>query len=482
MGVQLTPAEKMRATTGPWQELAQCFVTDFPTIYSLLKDRTRAKDFQLTLACFCQIVEVLYPTAADGTPMARLNYIHLSNLLKNKGIADDGIKSRLANTWNMFQELIRLDEAIFTNSDKRLKGVQTFAPAEMVAVTVLISMYSDTRSNKLLLSDIQALRNALRDEFGDIRMNHNLWKFVWNFLNKLKDIRGQGDDGMINQALQSSSNQRPRSVPMSTSAATGTKRLRSKSPPSDPRLSMSKLFRRASPPPGATRADAICIDEAPVSSSQRTRAPTPSSSAASPYPMIPLPAGRNNISFRSSVPVEKGTQRHITRPRGPMSGGPITSPSKSHERLVPVSPGHIQPTPPSAQIDLARKSAKRSKKRTPMIPQYDGVIDLTLEEYPRKEAIEKEHMQWFSAPSHPRRDGSLPTSPTSQNLQTVNQHDIGSSPIRVSAAAVPSASQRLGRVPLPATLHGFTKDPSREPLHLEMQMKKIQLNANRHVY
>jgi hypothetical protein len=36
MSVQLTPAEKMRAQTGPWQELAKLSVDDFPVIYSLM--------------------------------------------------------------------------------------------------------------------------------------------------------------------------------------------------------------------------------------------------------------------------------------------------------------------------------------------------------------------------------------------------------------------------------------------------------------
>jgi len=58
MGVQLTAAEKMRATTGPWQELAKMFVDDFPTVWSLLKDRTRGREFQYALSCFSQILEV----------------------------------------------------------------------------------------------------------------------------------------------------------------------------------------------------------------------------------------------------------------------------------------------------------------------------------------------------------------------------------------------------------------------------------------
>jgi hypothetical protein len=65
LGVKLTAAEKMRASSGPWQELARLFVEDFPTIYLLMKDRARAKDFQLTSSCFSQIVEVQHPTASD---------------------------------------------------------------------------------------------------------------------------------------------------------------------------------------------------------------------------------------------------------------------------------------------------------------------------------------------------------------------------------------------------------------------------------
>jgi hypothetical protein len=55
MGVQLSLAEKMRASTGPWQELARLYIDDVPAGYSLMKDRVRAKNSQLTLSCFSQV-------------------------------------------------------------------------------------------------------------------------------------------------------------------------------------------------------------------------------------------------------------------------------------------------------------------------------------------------------------------------------------------------------------------------------------------
>jgi hypothetical protein len=215
MGVQLSLAEKMRASTGPWQELARLFVDDFPVIYTLMKDRARAKDFQLTLSCFSQIVEVMHPTASDGTPILKTNYNALPKLLSNKGAVDDGLKSHLASVWNTFKDLIEEDPNTFSNANKYLRGVQTFAPVEMVAVTVLVSMYSDTRNKGLLLGDIQALREAIREEFADIRTNSTVWRFIWKWLEDLEAMRGAVDVATVDR--------RPLPPANATSSASGTK-------------------------------------------------------------------------------------------------------------------------------------------------------------------------------------------------------------------------------------------------------------------
>jgi hypothetical protein len=215
MGVQLSLAEKMRASTGSWQELARLFVDDFPVIYTLMKDRARAKDFQLTLSCFSQIVEVMHPTASDGTPVLKTNYNALPKLLSNKGAVDDGLKSHLASVWNTFKDLIEEDPNTFTNANKYLRGVQTFAPVEMVAVTVLVSMYPDTRNKGLLLGDIQALREAIREEFADIRTNSTVWKFIWKWLEDLEAIRGAVDGTTVDR--------RPLPPANATSSASGPK-------------------------------------------------------------------------------------------------------------------------------------------------------------------------------------------------------------------------------------------------------------------
>lgn len=199
MGVQLNLAEKMRASTGPWQELAKLFVEDFPDVYALMKDRARSKDFQLTLSCFSQIVECMYPTAANGVPILKTNHTHLPKLLSNKGAVDDGLKSHLASVWNTFKDLIEADPDTFTNSNKYLRGVQTLAPVEMVAITALISMHSETRNNRLLLGDIQAMRTEVREHFVDLRLNTAVWKWFWEYIDNLEAIRGAIDGSTVNR-------------------------------------------------------------------------------------------------------------------------------------------------------------------------------------------------------------------------------------------------------------------------------------------
>ncbi|KAH7398692.1 hypothetical protein DE146DRAFT_655333 [Phaeosphaeria sp. MPI-PUGE-AT-0046c] len=231
MGVQLSLAEKMRASSGPWQELARLYVEDFPTIYALMKDRARAKDFQLTLSCFSQVLEVLHPAAPDGIPILRTNHSHLPKLLSNKGAIDDGLKSHLASVWSTFRDLIDQDPDTFTNDNKYLRGVQTFAPIEMVAVTVLISQHSDTRNNRLLLGDIQALREAIREKFVDLRLNAPLWRFVWDFIENVQAIRGAVDGTTTRKTLvPSSSAAAPVAQPSSALAQRATEKVKPKAP------------------------------------------------------------------------------------------------------------------------------------------------------------------------------------------------------------------------------------------------------------
>lgn len=191
MGVQLSAAEKIQAKSGPWQELAKLFVQDFPAIYDLMKDRSRAKDFQITMACFSQIIEVRNSRTTNGSeiPVFKAAYNAVPKLLDNAEAANDATKSHLAAVWKTFSELAELDPDIFTNANKYLHSVQTFASVEMIGVAVLISVYLEM-GHGVLLRDIRIFREMLRESFSDLRLNHQVWKFMWEIIDGLQAIRG----------------------------------------------------------------------------------------------------------------------------------------------------------------------------------------------------------------------------------------------------------------------------------------------------
>ncbi|KAF7571153.1 repeatmulti-domain protein [Pyrenophora tritici-repentis] len=287
MGLQLSAAEKMRAKSGPWQELTKLFVQDFDLVYSLLKDRQRAKDFQLTLACFSQILEVQHPSTANGIPAFRANHSLITKLLNDSHAIDDATKSHLADVWKILQDLIQLDPNTFTNADRYLSGVQTFAPMEMVAVTTLISEYSKTRNNELLLGDIRAMRVALREHFKEMRINATMWKFIWDFIADLEAIRGAVDGSTVNRNTQQSVKPTATAMlprqPVVTQQTVQRKRPlpKSKQIPVLPPVIKTDCEPQLPTPPLPSRkrqrTDHVQADDLPVSDAQRT------DSATSPY-------------------------------------------------------------------------------------------------------------------------------------------------------------------------------------------------------
>jgi hypothetical protein len=354
MGLQLTLAERMRASTGPWQELAKLFVDDFPGIYGLMKDRARAKDFQLTLSCFSQIVEVQHPTASNGIPILKTSHAALPRLLSNKGAVDDGIKSHLASVWNTFKELLEEDADTFTNSNKYLRGVQTFAPIEMVACTVLISVYSDTRNNRLLLGDIRALREALREHFVDLRLNAPIWKFIWDYVENMEAIRGAVDGSTVNRRPTEQ-----RRGPPSTNATVIIPR---KSPPpsgTQPGPTATK---------GKTTTKAKPVDKLPTVQTVK-REENASSPASNPRSAKRKRTGAQSVPDTSAVihPLNGAT----TSSQIPMAGiarGPL---QKAHQL-----PGNLVYPPMPTHTGPQFTTQRRPEERTPM-PGISGARSLS---------------------------------------------------------------------------------------------------------
>lgn len=196
MGMSLTPAEKLRATNGPWQDFARLFEEDFREVVNL-SDTGRSAGFRHLLTCFSMILEVQHPSKANGKPILKQTPNDLGKLAKNEAALDDATKSHLARVFTTFKELIEDDLQTF--KDNGYRNVKTFAPVEMVAVAVLISMYGDTRNHQLLLGDIRDLRTTLRQNLQDLRLNSITWNVVWEYLERLEQFRGAVDGSTIHK-------------------------------------------------------------------------------------------------------------------------------------------------------------------------------------------------------------------------------------------------------------------------------------------
>jgi hypothetical protein len=362
MGVQLTAAEKMRASTGPWQELARMFVDDFPVIFSLLKDRSRAKDFQIALSCFSQILEVQNFTPANGTPVLRTNYQSLPKFLKNKDAVDDGIKSHLASVFTIFRDLVEQDLNTFTNSNNRLKGVQTFAPIELIAVTCLISQHSDTRNNKLLLGDILTLRENLREHFVDLRTNVSTWKHIWEYIDKLESIRGAVDGTNVNRDVDvrsasktlSPAAQQPIVAPAAPVAKRGQPTTRTKLAKVAPgSMQATAAPRHKSTPVQVTETTTVKLDE------------------ECPAPSIEPPHKRTKIDQNRTGNHPSHTSRPVTSGAGSSTEGRVVLDDLESLDL-PLH--HKKPSPPVATVPQPPKVQRARRSVQAPLPVLAGAL------------------------------------------------------------------------------------------------------------
>ena len=178
LGVSLTLAEKLRAESGPWQDLAILFEHDFHDVLKL-SSTGRGKGFQNLLLTFAQIVETenLLPesvsTIQTGKPRIRKFGQNVKALTPSR-------RCHLVKVFTTFKELIAQDISVFQdNGYKRSKG---FAPVELVAVAVLISKCGENMSNDQLLRTIRDMRGHVRRKCHDLFANTATWKILWSFI------------------------------------------------------------------------------------------------------------------------------------------------------------------------------------------------------------------------------------------------------------------------------------------------------------
>ncbi len=143
------------------------------------------------MTCFSQIYECLDPSAANGIPLLRSSVGALNSFLVNEPALDSRTRDHLRRVFTLYNDLVEEDPQTFRNNGYR--HVKTFAPIELIAVAVLISLHGLTRPRGMLLGDIRALREHLRSKHADLRTNKVCWSSAWEFIDDLEGQRGTID-------------------------------------------------------------------------------------------------------------------------------------------------------------------------------------------------------------------------------------------------------------------------------------------------
>lgn len=149
----------------------------------------RGVGFRNVLTAFTQILEVQNPSNANGTSKTRIQMPAVTALVnKHPELCGAANKKHLEDVFSKFAELVSISRKTFENNN--YKVARNFAPVEMVAVAVLISLYMGTRNNTMLLGDIETMREVVREHLPDLRMDNTTWKTIWQFIDELESFRG----------------------------------------------------------------------------------------------------------------------------------------------------------------------------------------------------------------------------------------------------------------------------------------------------
>jgi hypothetical protein len=170
LGVPLTPAEKLRATTGPWQQFAVELQHKFTDLFTGVVDDKRGKGFQLILSAFYQIV---HPNAGCVYGATQLGKFCKTVMLTPE------LHEIITGIFKRYQEVYHHYPVTF--EDPGYAHCRKYSPLEFVGITVLIHRYP-THTVQELSQDILAVRNMLREGNKELRINSTTWKFFMDTL------------------------------------------------------------------------------------------------------------------------------------------------------------------------------------------------------------------------------------------------------------------------------------------------------------
>ncbi|PUU74802.1 hypothetical protein B9Z19DRAFT_1132544 [Tuber borchii] len=183
LGVPLTPAEKLKASTGEWQEFAADVESTYANLMNSI-DNKRARSFQLILQIFKQMTcyEEGKPATFNSGPAALKKFVQNTSLLTSE------FKREVSRVFNTYAEVYEQYPNTFNNHD--YKFATKYSPIEFVAMALLIYIHPERQNIYLLSGDILELRSFVRQARQDLRSNSATWLVFMDWISNIERYRG----------------------------------------------------------------------------------------------------------------------------------------------------------------------------------------------------------------------------------------------------------------------------------------------------
>lgn len=202
LGVPLTPAEKLKASTGEWQTFAaeveatyanlmNCrslypnpSKTSVLILFNIAVDNRRARSFQLILQIFKQMTyyEEGKPATFNSGPAA------LKKFCENTSLLTSEFKREVSRVFNTYAEVYEQFPNTFENHEYKIAA--KYSPIEFVAMALLIYIHPERQNIALLSGDILALRSFVRQSRQDLRSNSATWLVFMDWISNIERYRG----------------------------------------------------------------------------------------------------------------------------------------------------------------------------------------------------------------------------------------------------------------------------------------------------
>lgn len=282
----------------------------------------------------------------------------LLRVLDDTGDINPALKLKMKAIFDRYEGLVKLCSVQYTATKWKVKlntvfyaapkflaeagvnHVRTFSPLELVVTAILIAVHMKYRTDKELLDDIKAMRQYLRVEHKDLRVNAQCWGTSWYFITEIMDRR----KGV-----------KPPSDPPAADPMMKLRQAIEIGPKRIPRAPNSQDS--DSPLSSAPESDDETMDERDTSSSENpTPNPDPDATESEDQDIRPRPS-RRALGKRRAVPARKPRQSSVAK---------SSAVKRSAVKRSAVKKPAKRSRPPERKVKITRpvKKAGRSRARS----------------------------------------------------------------------------------------------------------------------